>query len=132
MITSDFASSGTTGSVQSQNGESKMTTKSSVTICVAALLALPLLAAAAEAVPNTLICRITTYYSTSDMSDAVGVRTTCPGGSPWGRVTRFKEVEVVELESPQGPGGTGGGRGGLPCEFLAAGCSNLPQQRFGG
>ena len=109
-----------------------MTMKSRVTIALCALAALPLFAAAAEALPQSLTCRITTYYSTSEMADVVGVRTTCPGGSAWGRTSRFKEVEVVELESPQGPGGGGGGPGGLPCEFLAAGCSNLPEPRFGG
>lgn len=108
-----------------------MTMTSRLTIALSALAVLPLFAAAAEALPQSLTCRITTYYSTAEMDDAVGVRTTCPGGSAWGRTTRFKEVEVVELDSPQGPGGTGGGPGGLPCEFLAAGCSNLPQPRFG-
>lgn len=109
-----------------------MKAKSKVMIAAGALLALPLFAAAAEALPNSLTCRITTYYRTADLSDVVGVRTTCPGGSSWGRTTRFKEVEAVEFDSPEGPGGTGGGPGGLPCEFLAAGCSNLPEPRFGG
>jgi hypothetical protein len=103
-----------------------------MTLALAALAALPLLGATAEALPNSLTCRITTYYSTAGLSDAVGVRTTCPGGSSWGRTTRFKEVEVVTLDSPSGPNGPGGGSGGLPCEFLAAGCSNLPERRFGG
>jgi hypothetical protein len=114
------------------NGGDDMTMKSRVTIALSALAMFPLFAAAADALPQSLTCRITTYYSTAEMDDAVGVRTTCPGGSAWGRTTRFKEVEVGTLDTPQGPGGPGGGPGGLPCEFLAAGCSNLPVNRFSG
>lgn len=73
-------------------------------------------------------CRMTTYYSSAEMSDIVGVRTNCPGARSWGRITRFRESEIIQLGG-EGPGGGGNGPGGLPCEFLAAGCSNLPVAR---
>lgn len=85
----------------------------------------------AAALPQSITCRITTYFSTAAKEDVVGVRTTCPGGERWGRVTQHREIEVVTLdvEGPS-PAGGGGGPGGLPCEFLAKGCSNLPTRRF--
>jgi hypothetical protein len=56
------------------------------------------------------------------------MRSSCPGASKWGKVTKFVEVETVDLV-PEGPSGPGGGGGKLPCEFLASGCSNLPELR---
>ena len=105
-----------------------MSTNSAMMIVRAAIVVcLPIVfAGAAEALPRT--CKITTYYKTADMTEVVGTRTNCPGGGSSGRTSRFFEVETVEL-NPGGPGGGGGGPGGLPCEFLAAGCSNLPAQR---
>ena len=75
------------------------------------------------------VCRMTTYYKDSEMTTVVGVRTTCPGGRSYGRTSPYYEVEVVELDSGGGSGGPSTGPGKLPCEFLAAGCSNLPVLR---
>lgn len=74
-------------------------------------------------------CRIITYYADPDMTDSVGVWSNCPGMKGLsGRRSRYFEVETEQLPS----GGTVGGGGSLPCEFLAAGCSNLPTPRYGG
>lgn len=78
-----------------------------------------------EALPKQLSCRITTYYKTADMTDVVGVRSTCSSPKSSGRTSKYYEVEVLTADT--GPSGGGsGGPGNLPCEFLAAGCSNLP------
>jgi hypothetical protein len=81
-----------------------------------------------EARAHPTQCRMTTYYSDAAMSDIVGVRTNCPGGGSWGRVTRYRETEIVQLGGER-PGTGGNGPGSLPCEFLASGCSNLPVAR---
>ena len=82
------------------------------------------------ALPKT--CVIRNYYDNAELDTQVGMRSGCPGHAKWGKITKFVEVEKVDLE----PGGVGGpgGPGGLPCEFLggeATGlkCNNLPQLR---
>ena len=114
-----------------------MFTTSTLRVAFAVLLTMPAaLPLPAEALPNTRICRITTYYQEAALETMVGTRTNCPGGSPSGRTSRYFEIEVVELESPSGPGGPGGA--GMPCEFVADGtgpwspqntCQNLPIPR---
>jgi hypothetical protein len=71
-------------------------------------------------------CVIRSYYNNAELDSQVGMRSSCPGAKKWGKVTKFVEVETVDLihEGPSGPGG-----GGLPCEFLQSGCSNLPELR---
>ncbi len=73
-------------------------------------------------------CIIRSYFPTAEMDNQVGMRSSCPGANKWGKVTKFVEVETVDLV-PDGPSGPGGGPGRLPCEFLASGCSNLPELR---
>jgi hypothetical protein len=80
----------------------------------------------AMALPKS--CIIRNYYQTAGLDNQVGMRSSCPGAQKWGRVTKFVEVETVDLV-PDGPSGPGGG-GSLPCEFLVTGCPNLPVQRF--
>ncbi len=80
----------------------------------------------ASALPNS--CVIRTYFKTAELTAEVGMRSSCPGARKWGKTSRFVEVETVDLV-PDGPSGPGGGPGGLPCEFLASGCSNLPELR---
>ena len=81
---------------------------------------------ASGALPRS--CVIRSYYDNAELETQVGVRSSCPGARRWGKVTRFVEVERVDLV-PEGPGSPGGGPGKLPCEFLASGCSNLPELR---
>ena len=73
-------------------------------------------------------CVIRNYFQTAEMDNQVGMRSSCPGANKWGKITKFVEVETVDLV-PDGPSGPGGGPGKLPCEFLASGCSNLPELR---
>ncbi len=90
----------------------------------------PPVVTSARALPQSITCRITTYFRTAEMDETVGVRSTCPGGEKWGRTSPYKDIEVVTLDTG-GPKPSGGsGPGGLPCEFLAKGCSNLPAKRF--
>jgi hypothetical protein len=96
-----------------------------VNLALATAALLPM-AGPAEALPNS--CVIRNYYQTAEMDNQVGMRSSCPGARKWGKTSKFVEVETVDL-NPSGPGGPGGGPGGLPCEFLASGCSNLPQLR---
>ena len=106
-------------------------------IACAALLIMPAgLPLPAAALPNTLTCRITTYYQEPALETVVGTRTTCPGGQSSGRTSRYKEIEVVQLDYGGGPSGPGGA--GMPCEFVADGtgpwspqntCQNLPIPR---
>ena len=107
---------------------SKLNLASTYAIATIAFFAcMTLSAPEASAYPTQ--CRVTTYYASAEMSNIVGVRTNCPGGGSWGRMTRYRESEIIQLGG-EGPGGSGGGGpGGLPCEFLAAGCSNLPVAR---
>ena len=77
-------------------------------------------------------CRFTTYYKEAEMATIVGTRTNCPGGQSTGRTSPYFETEIVQLDTGGGAGGPATGPGRLPCEFLAKGCSNLPEQRFGG
>jgi len=46
-----------------------------------------------------------------------------------GRSSPYRTTETVSTDTGGG-GHTGGGGGSLPCEFLQAGCSNLPTNRF--
>lgn len=113
-----------------------MATKFAAKLAFVVLLGMPvMLPQSAEAVPNQKICRITTYYKEAALVTIVGTRTTCPPKLS-GRTSRYFEVEIIEVDTPQGPGGGGGG--GLPCEFLADGtgrwepqgtCQNLPLAR---
>jgi hypothetical protein len=68
------------------------------------------------------------YYNNAELDTQVGMRSSCPGAQKWGKTTKFVEVETVDLV-PDGPSGPGGGPGKFPCEFLASGCSNLPEIR---
>ncbi len=95
---------------------------------VAAIWLPILIVGTAQAISDSRTCRITTYYKTAEMTDVAGVRSTCPGAQSSGRTTRFFEVEEIQLGTPT-TGGGGGDPGGLPCEFLAKGCSNLPTMR---
>jgi hypothetical protein len=86
------------------------------------------------ALPQNATCLITTYYKTSALEDEVGTRTQCTGSpvTMTGRVTPWHTSERIVVENHgSGGGGNGGGSIHLPCEFLAAGCSNLPTNRFG-
>lgn len=84
------------------------------------------------ALPQQIVCTITTYYNNADFDEAVGTRTRCPGSpvQTSGRTTRYYTSEQVTLDQGGGGHHTSGG-GSLPCEFLQAGCSNLPVSRFG-
>jgi hypothetical protein len=95
---------------------------------LAALSSTPvMLPQVAIAIPKS--CFIRSYYKTAEMSEAVGMRSSCPGAKRWGRTSRFVEVEWIDLV-PEGPSTPGGG-GGLPCEFKPddGQCSNLPNPR---
>lgn len=83
----------------------------------------------ARALPSGEInCRVFTYYSNIHKTNEVGVFAMCPGGSRLGRRTPWFTVETVTVGHPQ-PIGHPIKPGNLPCEFLAAGCSNLPEPR---
>ena len=97
--------------------------------CFAFSLAILSLPEPALALPSGgITCRITTYYKTEALAAEVGLRSTCPGVKRWGKTSKFFEVEVINTGN-EGPGGGGSGPGNLPCEFLASGCSNLPELR---
>ncbi|MER8548782.1 MULTISPECIES: hypothetical protein [unclassified Mesorhizobium] len=87
---------------------------------------LPPVTSPANALPVSQSCRITTYYKTAAKATEVGVRSTCQGVKKWGVTSKYYEVEKIEAATPPH---TSGGGGSLPCEFLAAGCSNLPEKR---
>ena len=83
------------------------------------------------ALPTHSTCVITTYYNNASLDQQVGERTKCTG-SPvhmTGRTSPYRTTETVSTDTGGG-GHTGGGGGSLPCEFLQAGCSNLPTNRF--
>jgi hypothetical protein len=113
-------------------------------ILLTAATALPLLlgslglavlpATPSYALPQNATCLVTTYYKTSALEDEVGRRTQCTGSpaTMTGRTSPWHTSERIVVDhGPGGGGGQGGGTIHLPCEFLAAGCSNLPQNRFG-
>ncbi len=80
----------------------------------------------AQALPSgPITCRVYTYYSNAKKIEEVGTFARCPGGIHKGRTTRWFTVETFKIGVP-GQNGPGGGPGDLPCEFLQAGCSNLP------
>lgn len=84
------------------------------------------------ALPTNLSCTITTYYNNAAFERQVGERTKCTG-SPvkmTGRTSPYHETEHVSTSDGGGGGHPSGGPGSLPCEFLQAGCSNLPTNRF--
>ncbi|MET3580800.1 hypothetical protein ABID19_003839 [Mesorhizobium robiniae] len=87
----------------------------------------PPVSSPANALPVSQSCRITTYYKTAAKAKEVGLRTNCQGVKKWGVTSRYYDVEKLETGTP--PHNTSGGGGNLPCEFLAAGCSNLPVKR---
>jgi hypothetical protein len=112
-------------------------------ILITAATALPLLltsltltlapTAPAYALPTNSSCLITTYYNNASHDDEVGTRTQCTG-TPVKMVGRSTPWHTSERLSTSA-GGTGHPHGGgqsMPCEFLAAGCSNLPTNRFSG
>src|SRR5580693_1226098 len=83
----------------------------------------------AKAAPNGPIsCPLYTYYSSPQMTHIVGIYGACPGGDVTGKgeKTRWFRVKSVPMGPPNPVTGKPGGF--LPCEFLAAGCSNLPVQ----
>jgi hypothetical protein len=94
-------------------GGTEMKAKLSLFVGLAALAGAALSATqVAQAYPTS--CLIRTYYSDAEMTEVVGMRTNCPGGNSWGRVTRHVETDRVEL-NPSGPSGPGAGK--MPCEF---------------
>jgi|KBSMisStandDraft_5_1062788.scaffolds.fasta_scaffold385279_2 hypothetical protein len=110
-------------------------------ILAAAATALPLIltsfglaivpATPSYALPTHSTCVITTYYNNASFDQQVGERTRCTG-SPvhmTGHTSPYHTTETVSSDTGGG-GHTGGGGGSLPCEFLQAGCSNLPVNRF--
>jgi hypothetical protein len=100
-----------------------------IATCFAFSLAILSLPEPAHALPSGgITCRITTYYKTEALADEIGLRSTCPGVKKWGRTSKYFEVELIDNRN-EGPGGGGPGPGNLPCEFLASGCSNLPELR---
>ncbi|NJK40421.1 MAG: hypothetical protein HC934_01910 [Acaryochloridaceae cyanobacterium SU_2_1] len=72
----------------------------------------------------------TTYFSDSSKTEAVGERILLCNGqrATWGRVTRYA---VRSSEPCNGGGPTPPGPGPLPCEFLEAGCSPIPNRQDG-
>ena len=84
----------------------------------------------AFALPNQTVCIITTYFNNASFDEQVGQRTKCTGNpvQMTGHTSPYKTTEREVLDTPKPP--STGGPGGLPCEFLVSGCSNLPTQRF--
>lgn len=82
-----------------------------------------------QAVPNgQRICRVYTYFSDKEETKQVGLFARCPGGTHTGHTTKWFTVETFTVGTrPE----TGGEQkpGSLPCEFLAAGCGDLPVPR---
>ncbi len=112
---------------------SKMTTFSRASmsslgafVAVATLAANALISSPAQALPGPgATCKVITYYSDAAKTNQVGTSSTCPGNRGLhGRRTAYFEVDTIPLGN-QGPRPTKG-PGHLPCEFLAAGCGNLP------
>ncbi|HVX71510.1 MAG TPA: hypothetical protein VHB19_01790 [Devosia sp.] len=109
-------------------------------ILIAAATALPLMLSSITltalptpvlAMSNNPSCTVTTYYNNADHDKVVGTRTVCTGQptKKTGRSSPYYEVDHFST----GTGGSGhphGNPGNLPCEFLQAGCSNLPTNRF--
>jgi len=110
-------------------------------ILIAAATALPLVLSSISltmlpttpvwAMSNNPSCTVTTYYNNADHDKVVGTRTVCTG-EPTKRTGRTSPYYDVDHFST----GTGGGGhshqspGNLPCEFLQAGCSDLPTKRY--
>ncbi len=76
-------------------------------------------------------CTVTTYYNDKAHDQIVGTRTLCTG-SPTevtGHTSPYHTTEKFSTTS----GGTGHPHGTttqMPCEFNAAGCSNIPKSRY--
>ncbi len=75
-----------------------------------------------------LICRVYTYFSDKEETKQVGLFARCPGGTHTGRTTKWFTVETFTVGNRPDVGG-GQTPGSLPCEFLAAGCGDLPVPR---
>jgi hypothetical protein len=76
-------------------------------------------------------CTITTYYNDKAHDRVVGTRTQCTGAATQntGHTSPYHTTERLSSSS----GGTGHPHNGttqMPCELLAAGCSNLPTNRY--
>ncbi len=73
--------------------------------------------------PGGVPCTLTYYYSDAAKTNEVGEYSSCPGGVKSGQKTRYyKSVTTAPVPRPPQSSASGG----LPCEFLAEGCSNLP------
>lgn len=94
------------------------------------LISKPVQAAPAGAVK----CTITTYYSDSQMTNQVGTYSNCPTEPPkrglTGRRTKYADSQTFDSGDIRGGlhNPDPGNKQKLPCEFLQAGCSNLPKQ----
>lgn len=76
------------------------------------------------AAANAATCTIITYFSDAAMTQSVGTWSNCPGQKGLhGKRSKYSERETEQLRSPAP------GPGGLPCDFLAKGCSAVPQPR---
>lgn len=110
-------------------------------ILLAAATALPLLltsislsilpATPTLAMATSASCTVTTYYNNAAHAHVVGTRTICTGQptKTTGRTSPYHTTEKFSTTS----GGNGHPHGTttqMPCEFLAAGCSNLPVNRY--
>jgi hypothetical protein len=126
-----------TSSKPLENQEIEMTFKLSALFVLPMLVtggAVSLSASPALALPVNQTCTITTYYNDAAHDEVVGTKTRCTGGGGaqmTGHTSRYSETETVTLDQGHHGGGGGNGGGGLPCEFLAKGCSPIPGQRYG-
>ena len=94
----------------------------------AALAALLVLAAPAQALPVHAVCHVTTYYADASMRTQVGRRSNCPGSqSMTGRKTKFFEVDNIPLST--GPAIKPPGQQPFPCELQQNCVNSLPTPR---
>ena len=110
-------------------------------ILLAAATALPLFLASftlavvpstpTMAMSNNPSCTVTTYYNNAAHTTVVGTRTMCTGSptQTTGHTSPYHTTEKFSTTS----GGNGHPHGTttqMPCEILAAGCSNIPKSRY--
>ena len=110
-------------------------------ILLAAAAALPLLltsisftilpATPTLAMATSASCTVTTYYNNAAHTHIVGTRTMCTGSRTQvtGHTSPYHKTEKFSTTA----GGTGHPHGTttqMPCELLAAGCSNIPKSRY--
>ena len=104
---------------------SKSLVLAAATVAFGALATLSPLTARASPY-GEISCFETTYYSSPQKTEVVGVYGKCPGGELTGKGEQTPWFRVKSIPAAPANPVTINPPGSLPCEFLVTGCSNLP------